>query len=302
MRYSLKTFIKNIRYLARYNLKEIDNKLSSLLIFAPTPTYFLHFADVLRDEIKNDFDKISPPLIRTSFETLQILLDSQKSFIRFGDGEYDLMKGKSIPFQEYDKLLAQTLQEAITSQDENLLIGLGYAYFHLPYNYRVPEFKYTWLTDNYHIIKKYLVPHKEYGATEISQVYAGYKDYDFERHYALLKQLFVDKKIVVICGDKVLANVQYSIFEGVKEIFYIYGATKHAYQGVPYLKEQILKFSKDYVLIFALGPAGKALGYEMFKLGYRVLDIGHSIKDYDAYKRNVKMDLQGVAEFFAPDE
>lgn len=299
MKYSLKTFVRNIRYLARYNLKEMDNKLSSLL---PTPTYFLHLADMLRDEIKNDFDKITPPIVKDSFETLEILLQSQKSFIRFGDGEYDIMEGKSIPFQEYDKHLAQTLQEAITSQDENLLIGLGYAYFHLPCNNRVPEFKYTWLTDNYHTIKKYLVPHKEYGATEMSQVYAGYKDYDFERHYALLKQLFVDKKIVVICGDKVLANVQYSIFEGVKEISYIYGATKHAYKGIAALKEQILHFSKDYVLIFALGPAGKALGYEMFKLGYRVLDIGHSIKDYDAYKRNVKMDLQGVAQFFAPDE
>lgn len=273
-----------------------------MLSFANTPTYFVHFADVLRDEIKNDFNKISPPLIRTSFETLQILLDSQKSFIRFGDGEYSLMEGKSIPFQEYDENLAKTLKEIITSQEENILIGLGYGYFHSPYNHRVPEFKYTWLTDNYHIIKKYLVPHKEYGATEMSQVYAGYKDYDFEWHYAMLKKLFVDKKIIVICGDKVLANVQYSIFEGVQEISYIYGATKYAYQGVPHLKEQILNFSKDYTLIFALGPAGKALGYEMFKLGYRVLDIGHSIKDYNAYKCNMLMDSKEIYEFFAPDE
>lgn len=298
MKYSLKTFVRNIRYLARYNLKEMDNRLHNL-----SPLSFQNFAAVLRDEIKNDFDEITPPLIKTDFETLQILIESQKSFIRFGDGEYIIMEGGNIPFQEYDKHLAQALKEIITSQDENLLIGLNYRYFHiLSESARNPWFKYTWVVNNYHIIKKYLVPNKIYGSAGISLVYAGYKDYDFERHYAMLKKLFVDKKIVVICGDKVLANVQYSIFEGVKEISYIYGATKHAYQGVPHLKEQILKFSKDYVLIFALGPAGKALGYEMFKLGYRVLDIGHSIKDYDAYKCNVKMDLQGIAQFFAPDE
>lgn len=302
MKYSLKIFIRNFRYLWRYNLKEIDNKLHDLLRFAPTPDYFYNFEVMLRDEIKNDFDTIAPPIVKDNFETLQMLLDSQKSFIRFGDGEYDIMEGRDIPFQKYDKNLAKTLQEAITSQDENLLVGLGYIYFHFCSNVYVPEFRYTWLVENYHIIKKYLVPHKVYGATDVSQVYAGHKEYDFERHYALLKQLFVDKKILVICGDKVLANVQYSIFEECKDITYLYGATKHAYEGIDILREQILKFSKDYVLLFALGPAGKALGYEMFKLGYRVLDIGHSIKDYDTYKRKVKMDRKQVAQFFAPDE
>ncbi|MCX2716494.1 GT-D fold domain-containing glycosyltransferase [Helicobacter sp. MIT 21-1697] len=303
MKYSLRTFIRNLRYLWRYNLKEIDNKLHDLFKSAPTSDYFYNFAEMLRDEIKNDFDTITPPIVKDNFETLQILLDSQKSFIRFGDGEYILMEGGSIGFQKYDKNLAQTLQEIITSQDENLLIGLGYSLFHAPTeNSRSPWFRYTWVAENYHIIKKYLVPHKVYGATDISQVYAGYKEYDFERHYALLKQLFIGKKILVICGDKVLANAQYSIFEECKDIAYLYGATKHAYEGIGTLRRQILNFSKDYVLLFALGPAGKALGYEMFKLGYRVLDIGHSIKDYDAYKRRMQMDKKGVAQFFAPDE
>lgn len=156
--------------------------------------------------------------------------------------------------------------------------------------------------ENYPIIKKYLIPNKEYGATELSQIYAGYKDYDFKAHYAGLKKLFADKKILLVCGDKVLANVQYNLFEEAQEIATIYGATKHAYESIGVLKEEILKFPKDRVLVFALGPAGKVLGYEMFKLGYRVLDIGHSIKDYDAYKRKLRMDREEISKFFAPDE
>ena len=69
MKYSLKTFVRNIRYLARYNLKEMDNKLSSLLTFTPTPTYSLPFADMMRDEIKNDLDQIKPTSVKDSFET-----------------------------------------------------------------------------------------------------------------------------------------------------------------------------------------------------------------------------------------
>lgn len=296
MKYSLKTFINNIRYLARYNLKEMDSKLSSF-------PNLENFAELLRDEIKNDFDKIEPPIIKTSFETLQILLETQKSFIRFGDGEYILMNGGSIGFQKYDENLARDLEAIITSEYENLLIGLGYGYFHIPTKQcRNSRFKYTWVVKNYPIIKKYLIPNKEYGATDISQIYAGYKDYDFEKHYAMLKALFANKKILLICGDRVLANVEHNLFAQAQEMSIIYGATKHAYAEISTLKEEILKFNKDWVLIFALGPAGKVLGYAMFKLGYRVLDIGHSIKDYDAYKRRVRMDKEGISKFFAPDE
>lgn len=105
MKYSLKTFINNIRYLARYNLKEMDRKIQSFPNLS-------NFAELLCDEIKNDFDKIEPPNVKTSFETLQILLETQKSFIRFGDGEY--------------------------------IIGLGYGYFHIPTKQcPSPWFKYT---------------------------------------------------------------------------------------------------------------------------------------------------------------
>lgn len=139
MRYSLKIFINNIRYLARYNLKEIDSKIQSFPNLS-------NFADLLPNEIKNDFDKIQPPIVKTSFETLQILLETQKSFIRFGDGEYILMNGGSIGFQKYDENLARDLEAIITSEDKNLLIGLGYGYFHIPTKqWRSPWFKYTWV-------------------------------------------------------------------------------------------------------------------------------------------------------------
>lgn len=52
----------------------------------------------------------------------------------------------------------------------------------------------------------------------------------------------------------------------------------------------------DKILVFALGPAGKAIVYELWQSGYRVLDLGHIIKDYDTYMR--KSDL---AHFYEPD-
>ena len=54
-------------------------------------------------------------------------------------------------------------------------------------------------------------------------------------------------------------------------------------------------------MLFALGPCGKVLAYTMLQQGYRVIDIGHAIQDYNAYKNRVVMDSAGIAQFFDPD-
>ena len=39
----------------------------------------------------------------------------------------------------------------------------------------------------------------------------------------------------------------------------------------------------------------------MYNIGYSVLDLGHTIKDYDAYKKQKTMDNKNIYDFFAPD-
>nr|WP_241993677.1 GT-D fold domain-containing glycosyltransferase [Helicobacter sp. MIT 05-5293] len=296
--YSPKRFFKNLRYLARYDIKEMYHNQRN---YQFSPQIAENFAAMLRDEIKNDWDIITPPKIKNEFETLQELIDTQKSFIRFGDGEYMIMNGEDIGFQKYNENLARNLQEIIVSNDENLLIGIGNLWFSVPdKNFRAGSYKYTWALGEYANITRYLTKGKIYGSTNVSQVYAAYKEYDFERHFKMLRQIFENKKVVLVCGDRVLKNIQYNLFESY-EIEMIFGPTRDAYNALDELKTECLKKSKDCILIFALGPAGKALAYEMFKKGYRVLDLGHAIKDYDAYKRNIPMTNEEMVKFFAPD-
>ena len=42
-------------------------------------------------------------------ESLDLILQDNKSVIRFGDGEFDLIRGASIPYQTYDSELANRL-------------------------------------------------------------------------------------------------------------------------------------------------------------------------------------------------
>lgn len=215
-----------------------------------------------------------------------------------------LWRGGGIPFQKHNEKLSSTLKEIILESHDNLLIGINYEYFHTAIHCHesVRKFIHTWVSSHYDSILKYINFDRQYVSAAVFQPYVYYKHYDFETHYKLVTSFFHNKSITLICGDKILKDIQYFIFEQAKEVTYLYGPTKHAYSNFEHLKSLIQKRPKNEILVFALGPAGKALAYEGFKMGYRVLDIGHAIKDYDYYKKQIQLNEQSIRDFSKPDE
>lgn len=221
------------------------------------------------------------PIIKDNFETLVELTRSHKSLIRFGDGEYELISGlfgnsrKGISFQQYEKSLARELLEILQSREQDLLIGINREYFYgilenekTLYRKEVKEWVERFIADNSSFYEKTLISNKEYVATGISQVYPTYEVYEFERHFDLWKEIFKNNDVVMVCGDKVFNKVTYNILDVSKSIQYVYGPTKHAYSAIRQLKLHLQQLAKDKLLVFALGPAGKVLAYQMFQMGF----------------------------------
>lgn len=48
-------------------------------------------------------------------ESLDLILNKHKSVIRFGDGEFNIIRGESIFYQDYNKELALRLESIILS-------------------------------------------------------------------------------------------------------------------------------------------------------------------------------------------
>ena len=55
-------------------------------------------------------------------ETLDELLHSDKSLVRFGDGEIVMMKGKSLKLQQASPELAEGLKRMLRYEHENLMV------------------------------------------------------------------------------------------------------------------------------------------------------------------------------------
>ena len=63
--------------------------------------------------------------VKSNYETVKFILSTSASVIRLGDGEFDIMRGKSIPYQKYDKVLANRLKKIVlTPSNSGLIICL----------------------------------------------------------------------------------------------------------------------------------------------------------------------------------
>ena len=57
-------------------------------------------------------------------ETIDALIDSGKSIVRYGDAEIRIIEGNSTEFQNYDEVLAKRLYDILQFKNENLLVGI----------------------------------------------------------------------------------------------------------------------------------------------------------------------------------
>ncbi|MDE7314529.1 MAG: hypothetical protein K2N11_02360 [Mucispirillum sp.] len=79
----LKTFINNIRYLSRYNIKKIANSQVNLEDIVKIIHLFPYI----------EMESVKKPNILGIEETIELLINTDKSIIRYGDGEFELMGG-----------------------------------------------------------------------------------------------------------------------------------------------------------------------------------------------------------------
>ena len=49
-----------------------------------------------------------------------------------------------------------------------------------------------------------------------------------------------------------------------------------------------MKVNKNRLILIALGPTATILAYDLYKLGYQAIDIGHADIEYEWYLRKAK--------------
>lgn len=288
----LKLFSKNIVRLFNIDLK----KHKKLIRKHDTYETML---DNLRYEILDELQSIRIPKMIKARETIKELYSSRKSLVRFGDGEFNLIEGRDIGFQKASPLMSQRLAEVLTSHDNNILVGIPDVFGSLSqYCTHVRSYWREFLPKNRDRIYSLLDMDKIY----YDACFTGYAiqaaetcDESIEEYYAEIRKIWDQRDITFIKGDGA-ETFEHDIYDNAKSVKYIHAPKEHAFEKYDEILAQASQEDKDRLLILALGPTATILAYDLAKLGYQALDMGHMGKDYDWFMRKEE---KNVGKFFS---
>ena len=241
-----------------------------------------------------DFFNIS---VMSIDETLDKLLQTNQSMVRFGDGEIHIMNGYDIPFQKYDEVLAQEMRNILMFDDrENMMICMPEVFEVFQGNFTQDansESFWKRELDRFSDFFKKYCHSKRYGSAFISRPYIYNKDKSrAQSQFEKIKQLFEGEELLIVEGATSRSGVGNDLFDGAKSIKRIICPSHNAFDKIQEIKEEILEHSEGRLILLMLGPTAKVLAYQLSQLGYRALDLGHIDSEYEWMKMGAETKVQ----------
>lgn len=237
-------------------------------------------------------------------ETIDKLVNDKCSIARFGDGEFDMICGVGMKYQKYNKDLAKRLKQVLDSNEEGLLIGINNVIdlkYSEKYNDFANNFWKGWLHDNKFKLLKLLSKNKQYYSSNITRFYIDYKDKSGVGEYVKnLRRIWDNQDVVIVEGEYSRLGVGNDLFDNMKSIQRIICPSENAFEVYDKIFNEILKVDKNKMIMLALGPTATVLAYDLYKAGYRAIDIGHVDIEYEWFLRKatekIKIETKYVTE------
>ena len=225
-------------------------------------------------------------------KTLDEIINNNKSISRFGDGEFKIIFGEKLDFQNYDYKLFKKLIKVLNSNEKNLLIGINIPYKEQILEKLKPLNRDFWIKylNKYKIKLSQLINKKKiYYSATISRFYMRYKDKsikNIKKYIKKLKRIWNQKNILIIEGEKSRLGIGNDLFNNAKSIKRIICPVKNAFEVYDKIIKEVKKLKENRLILIALGPTATILSYDLYKLGYQSIDIGHVDIEYEWFIRN----------------
>lgn len=240
---------------------------------------------------KNITSRKKAPIVKSTDETIEKLVNSRVSISRYGDGEFSLMNGRDLIFQPYYKELGEKLKFIIKSNEANHIVGIPNIFFDLNiYTDKSREYWSKYLKLNRNRIYKMLNIKKKYYDSLVTRLYIDCKDKSkVEQRFNSMKELWNNREIVIIEGDKSRLGIGNDLFSNSKSIERIICPSQDAFSKYTEIISIAKKQDKSKLILLALGPTATVLAYDLCIEGYQAVDIGHIDIEYEWF-------LQGVTD------
>lgn len=246
------------------------------------------------------------PKIYEGTELLRRIAKKRSSLCRFGDGEFEMIRGNERPwFQNPDETLGKRLKEILVSNDNSIDIAIAQNFYGLD-KYKesaADDIRAYMYGDTRDDILELIDENRAYYDAYVTRPYIMYKDKkNADEIFLLFKKIWKDRKVLVVEGEYSRIGVGNDLLDCASSVVRILCPFKNAWSKYDSILKVILeKVSKETLVCISLGPAATILAYDLARRGYQALDIGQLDNEYEWYLRRAKerVKIQGkmVAEF-----
>lgn len=248
--------------------------------------------------------------VKSNYETVKFILNTSASVIRLGDGEFDIMRGKSIPYQKYDKVLANRLKKIVlTPSNSGLIICLPDIFNNINrYTKKCRSFYNEYFFyQNRSILSEIERTNNWYGSTFISRPYIDLKDKsNVDTYFKELKQIWEKKELLIIEGKYTRSGEGNDLFSNASSISRIVCPSKDAFSKIDLIEDAIKRNCTNKLVLLMLGPTAKLIVDDFKDFSNQFIDLGHIDSEYEWFKMGtsdkVKIPHKHTAEFNNADD
>lgn len=252
---------------------------------------------------KHKYEDLKKVRVANTDESIDYLLNHKVSMSRYGDGEFQLvwqlMTGEDLltkgTFQDYDAKLAKRLAEILTDEqcdNSKHIICLPYFFYSgdtKNYKWTTKWFIYNYINKHHSLFLTSINTKRQYFNTNITRFYIDFEDTTASRsQIKRLSKLWEDRNVCFIEGEKSRLGVGNDLFDKAAGVTRILCPAQSAFDKY----DEILATAKaqplDTLFLMALGMTATVLAYDLSKLGFQALDLGHIDIEYEWMKMGVK--------------
>jgi len=256
-------------------------------------------AVVFNGGVRDIFRRCPIPPIYDIEKTVDMLIETDKSFSRFGDGEFKLMTERGVDhnFQKSNPKLTERLIEIIGSKEDSVEVGINRIYFYQDGfgHPHIENFIYNRGYGRLMVEKRYFdfLKRDHYYDSVFSIPFHHYRlpKAFFDGYFNNVKKIWEDRNVWLVTGDVEIMKYDFNIFfESAKSIKTVGLSKIDAFD----YHDRILRYlntlgisKKNDIVILVCGLEATVLAYDLAELGYRAIDAGHIAKEYNNYRKGI---------------
>lgn len=216
-------------------------------------------------------------------ETLKELLHTEKSMVRFGDGEIVMIKGKSLKLQTVSPELSERLKRILSYENEDLMVTVQGIFNGVElYHKKSRQFWKDHLLFCRGIYKKYCNHNRIYGDTAVTRCYYAFENKErCALWFETFRQVWKGKNVVVVEGTRTHNGVGNDLLSTAAKVERIICPPKDAYAAYDKILDACKSYPADTMFLLSVGVTAKLLAEDLFHAGYRVIDIGNLDMEYE---------------------